>query len=81
MMTSLDMKGVSISLYPADSQEIELLARATPLSAWPGLSYISPVTTVALSDGLTPITPLASEHEPTREFLTDCCNVMIGGVA
>ena len=77
MMTSLDMKGVSISLYPADAQEIELLATDTPLSAWPGISSIEPITTLVLSDGLTPIAPLASEHTPTREFLTDCCKVLI----
>jgi len=77
MMTSLDMKGFSISLYPADTQEIELLATYTPLSAWPGITSIKPITRVALSDGLKPIAPLASEHEPTSEFLTNCCNVLI----
>ena len=80
-MTSLDMKGVSITLYPADAQEIELLATDTPLSAWPGISSIAPITTLALSDGLTPIAPLASEHAPTREFLTACCKVMIAAEA
>ena len=77
MMTSLDMKGISISLYPADTQELELLTTPTPLAAWPGISEIAPVVTPALSDGLTPIAPLPSEHEATREFLTDCCNVLI----
>ena len=77
MMTSLDMKGISISLYPADTQELELLTTPTPLAAWPGIGEIAPVVTPALSDGLTPIAPLPSEHEATREFLTDCCNVLI----
>ena len=81
MMTSLDMKGISISLYPADTQEIELLATATPLSAWPGISSIQPITILALSDGLAPIAPLASEHAATNEFLTDCCNVLIAAEA
>ena len=81
MMTSLDMKGISISLYPADSQEIELLAADTPLSAWPGITSIQPITVHALSDGLTPIAPLASEHAATNEFLTDCCNVLIAAEA
>jgi len=81
MMTSLDMKGVSISLYPADAQEIELLANVTPLSAWPGIATIQPVSKVALSDGLAPIAPLASEHEPTNQFLTGCCNVLIAAEA
>ena len=77
MMTSLDMHGFSISLYPADTQEIELLAESTPLSAWPGISSIQSITKIALSDGLTPITPLASEHAATRDFLTDCCNLLV----
>lgn len=77
MMTSLDMQGFSISLYPADSQEIELLDSCTPLSAWPGISTIQPITTLALSDGLTTITPLPSEHTATRNLLNDCCNVFI----
>jgi dihydroxyacetone kinase len=77
MMTSLDMQGFSISLYPADSQEIELLAASTPLSAWPGISDIKPITTLALSDGLTAITPLPSKHTATRDLLIECCNVFI----
>lgn len=77
MMTSLDMQGISISLYPANNQEIELLSADTPLAAWPGISSIQPITTLALSDGLTAITPLPSEHAATRDFLISCCNVMI----
>ncbi|MDW3094685.1 MAG: dihydroxyacetone kinase subunit DhaK [Gammaproteobacteria bacterium] len=77
MMTSLDMQGFSISLYPADGKEIELLAVPTELSAWPGISSIKPVTTLALSDGLTAITPLPSEHQATRDLLNECCNVFI----
>lgn len=77
MMTSLDMQGFSISLHSADTQEIELLSASTPLSAWPGLSSIQPITKLALPGGLTPITHLASEHTATRNFLIECCNVLI----
>ncbi len=77
MMTSLDMQGFSISLYPADSKEIELLSAHTPLSAWPGVSTVKPITLQSLPDGLTPITPLASAHADTQAFLVDCCNVFI----
>ena len=77
LMTSLDMRGFSISVYPADDSEIALLGQETPVSAWPGVSEIKPVDVVALPDGLTPITPLPSDHEGTREFLIDCCNVLI----
>ena len=49
----------------------------TSLSAWPGLSAISGVEVQPLSDGLTPVAPLPSSHEPTRIFLTDCCEQLI----
>ncbi|MEE9335696.1 MAG: dihydroxyacetone kinase subunit DhaK [Granulosicoccaceae bacterium] len=81
MMTSLDMQGVSISLYAADSKEIALLCESTPLASWPGVSLIKPVTKLALSDGLTPITPLASAHPATREFLINICNLFIASEA
>lgn len=77
LMTSLDMRGFSVSVYAADAEELDLLATHTPLSAWPGVSEFQPVTVKPLSDGLTPVTPLPSEHAETRAFLTDCCNVLI----
>lgn len=77
MMTSLDMRGFSISLYPADKADLEALGQSVALAAWPGLAAVRPVAVAALPDGLTPITPLPSDHKETREFLINCCNVMI----
>lgn len=77
LMTSLDMRGFSISLYPADQSEIAALARPVGPSAWPGLSPVRPLNVIALPDGLAPVMPLASDHAPTRAFLTECCNVLI----
>ncbi|MFN3634961.1 MAG: dihydroxyacetone kinase subunit DhaK [Rhizobium rhizophilum] len=77
MMTSLDMRGFSISLYPAEEEDLACLAMPVGPSAWPGLSKINPVSVVSLPDGLKPVMPLASNHKPTRDFLTDCCEVMI----
>ncbi len=77
MMTSLDMRGFSISVYAALGNDLTALAAPVPLAAWPGLSGISPVTIVNLPDGLRPITPLASQHPETAAFLKDCCGVLI----
>jgi len=77
MMTSLDMRGFSISVYPANSEEIALLQTPCAPSAWPGCVEISPVTVFELPDGLTPIQPIPSEHQATAEFLTKCCNILI----
>ena len=78
MMTSLDMRGFSISVYPAAQDDLSALMAPTRLSAWPGLSQIGSVTTVNLPDGLKPISPLASKHDETAAFLTTCCEVLIG---
>jgi triose/dihydroxyacetone kinase / FAD-AMP lyase (cyclizing) len=77
MMTSLDMRGFSISLLPADAWDIDALAQPVGPAAWPGLAAVHPVAVVALPDGLTPIMPLPSDHKETRDFLTACCEVMI----
>ncbi|MDF1775724.1 MAG: dihydroxyacetone kinase subunit DhaK [Rhizobiaceae bacterium] len=81
MMTSLDMRGFSLSLYPADRSELDALNKITPIAAWPGISALTPVKIIALPDGLTPIMPLPSEHAATRSFLTNCCELLISAEA
>lgn len=78
MMTSLDMRGVSISLYPLNPDDQEALCAATPLTAWPGCKHVSQPTLIAVPDGLTPIRPMPSSHKATRDFLTKCCQIMTG---
>lgn len=77
MMTSLDMHGFSVSVYPAEAADIEALAKPVPMAAWPGLSAIKPIVVETLPDGLTPISPLPSDHKHTRAFLIDCCETLI----
>lgn len=77
MVTSLDMRGFSVSVYAADTEDLEALSLPTPLSAWPGISEITPVTILNLPDGLAPIKPLPSEHTETRAFLIKCCEILI----
>lgn len=77
LMTSLDMQGFSISVFPVDAAELDLLKTPVPIAAWPGVSEIRPIAIAALPDGLTPITPMASHHEATRAFVIDCCKVLI----
>ena len=78
LMTSLDMRGFSVSIYSlGEKDDVAALEDATSLSAWPGIKKILPLKIVGLPDGLAPITPLPSEHQPTREFLTGCCELLI----
>lgn len=77
LMTSLDMRGFSVSLYPADADELKLLSQKTPMASWPGISELGPVSVRPLNDGLTAIKPLPSQHAETEAFLKGCCEVLI----
>lgn len=77
LMTSLDMRGFSISVYPANSDELKLLQKSLPLSAWPGVSALADITIKPLNDGLTAIAPIPSAHAETEKFLRNCCEILI----
>ena len=77
MMTSLDMRGFSVSIYSLTAEDERALCAEVPLASWPGCSAVGAPVTVALPDGLTPIRPIPSNHQATRDFLIKCCNIMI----
>ena len=77
MMTSLDMRGVSISLFATTAEDEAALRHDVALPAWPGCQSVAAPVTVALPDGLTPIRPIPSQHKATRAFLLKCCNIII----
>ena len=77
MMTSLDMRGVSVSILPLTPEDEAALLGKVAMSAWPGCHKVAAPLKQALPDGLTPIRPLPSDHKATREFLARCCNIMI----
>lgn len=77
MMTALDMHGVSISVMELAGGDEALLGQAVDCPGWPGCHPIALTSVLPLPDGLSPIRAPASEHEPTRIFLTSCCEVLI----
>lgn len=77
LMTSLEMRGFSVSVFPATADDLAALAAPTPLAAWPGVNRVTAVGVVQLPDGLRPIRPLASDHPETRAFLARCCEILI----
>jgi dihydroxyacetone kinase len=81
MMTSLDMRGFSVSVYPVNKDDEALLGAPCAPSAWPGCKAVNPVTIRELPDGLMPIQPIPSWHEPTATFMTKWCQVLIGSEA
>ena len=81
MMTSLDMQGFSVSLYPATKEdEAALLAPVEPW-AWPKCQAVGDISVAALPDGLTPIQPLPSSNDDMRTFIERCCRLLINAEA
>lgn len=81
MMTALDMHGFSISLMELSNGDEDLLAQPVGAPAWPGCNRVQTPKVLPLPDGLSPIRAPASQHEPTKAFLTACCNVLIASEA
>lgn len=77
MMTSLDMRGFSVSVYRLSPEDHVWLSAPCGPSAWPGCKAIKPVRVIELPDGLRPIQPIPSEHKATAEFITRCCQILI----
>lgn len=77
LMTSLDMKGFSISLLPVKEPEEAALKSSVALPAWPGCEPVGEIAITALPDGLTPIQPIPSSHDATRRMIERCCNTLI----
>lgn len=77
LMTSLDMKGFSVTVFSAKPEELEYLNEKVDISAWPGCNRVLGVDLQSLPDGLKPERPSPSEHPETREFLRKCCHVLI----
>lgn len=77
LMTSLDMRGFSLSLLPLADGDAAALAKPVGPRIWPGSVSLQPVSIMALPDGLAPIQPLPSEHATHRAFISECCDVLV----
>lgn len=81
LMTALDMHGFSISVCELSDGDEASLTQPVDVLGWPGCRSISVPEILPLPDGLAPIRAPASAHEPTKIFLTNCCNVFIASEA
>ena len=81
MMTSLDMRGFSISLLAVDAAQVAALAAPVAPHAWPGLAIFGEVGICPLPDGLTPVQPLPTAHPSRRALIETCCTALIAAEA
>ncbi len=81
LMTSLDMHGFSVSLYPASKEDEAALQAPVAPWTWPGCRPVGEIGIVALPDGLTPIQPIPSRNDAARALIERCCNTLIAAEA
>ena len=77
LMTSLDMHGFSVSVMDVTPAEHAALAAPVPMPAWPGMADVVEPPVVGLPDGLTPIEPIPSKNDRTREIIENVADLLI----
>ncbi|MEM6846526.1 MAG: dihydroxyacetone kinase subunit DhaK [Pseudomonadota bacterium] len=77
LMTSLDMRGFSVSMLPATKADESALVAPVAPWAWPGCLAVGDIVIEPLPDGLSPIQPIPSQNEETRAFIERCCTILI----
>lgn len=77
LMTSLDMRGFSVSLLPVNPETLNLLQEPVKMRDWPGCIQIETTRILPIPDGLTPIKPIPSKDPAMASFVANCCDVFI----
>lgn len=81
MMTSLDMRGFSVSLLPATEGDLQALTMPVGLSAWPGLAPVVSPRPLAMPGGLLPPKATPSENRAARAVVDSVCAALIQSTA
>lgn len=77
MMTSLDMRGFSLSLLPATELDLNALAKPVGVAAWPGLAAVGEPKLVAMPEGLMPPKAEPSENRRARAVIDTVCAELV----
>ena len=77
LMTSLDMRGFSLSLLTYSAEDLRLLQEPCASPYWPSLSALAPIKLQAQADYQLEPTITASEHPQRRQLLAQCCTSLI----
>jgi len=77
MMTSLNMRGFSVSLLAVDESNRDLLIQAVGPSAWPQMQEIGENKAIPLPDGLAAPKHTASSDPQRKKLIEQCCDILI----
>ena len=77
MMTSLDMHGFSVSVLPADAEELEALKTPVPISAWPAMQEVSRPVVTSLPSGLAPAAAAPSADAAVQALVSNVLETLV----
>jgi ATP-dependent dihydroxyacetone kinase len=81
LMTSLDMRGFSVSVLALSPGDEEALKAPVGPSAWPGAVTVAEPNVLAMPEGLAPVRAEPSAHPERRALLLRCCETLIAAEA
>ncbi|MBX2885462.1 MAG: dihydroxyacetone kinase subunit DhaK [Granulosicoccus sp.] len=81
MMTSLDMRGFSLSVLSVLPEYEKHLSFAVAPQAWPGMQSLSAPVIQPLPEGLSPTKAIATAHPERQAFIERCCTLLIDAEA
>jgi len=77
MMTSLDMRGFSVSTLQVTEEDVRALLYPVEVSGWPGMSEVGEAQTVGMPATLSAKAVPASENAAARRILEKACAALI----
>ena len=77
LMTSLDMRGFSVSLLPESEADIAALYAPVRVSAWPSMVEVGELLVIDLPQAVTPPAAEASQNNFARAVLTTVCDALL----
>lgn len=81
LMTSLDMRGFSVSLLPATPEHLQALARPVQVSAWPGMARLEVPRPVPVPAGLVPVRGAPSHDAAAHAVVHTLCEALLQATA
>ena len=76
LMTSLDMKGFSVSLFSPSGEDLTALRASVIPTSWPGLKKAEKAEIIDIPEGLRPAKPVPSNNEKTKNLIVKCCRIL-----
>lgn len=77
LMSSLDMRGFSVSLYSPSDVELNFLKAPVEIRAWPGCCLTEEIQIRDVPEGLHQIGFAPSKNEKLRLIVEKCCTILI----